>query len=115
VWGWGGWAPHTQASNVLVDVTASPPRVKLCDFSVAYSHSVTQAGLGLGCDACVGTPRWMAPEVVRARGSGEPPYGPAVDVWSFGALIAEVRVRCSDATVANRIVRVWYGATENGP
>eukprot|EP00854_Cymbomonas_tetramitiformis_P009331 gene9331-11057_t len=53
-----------KASNVLVKMQGAAPEAKLCDFSVAFAHRVTPADVGLGCNACVGTLRWMAPEVV---------------------------------------------------
>eukprot|EP00959_Pyramimonas_sp_CCMP1952_P459545 9478408-Pyramimonas_sp.AAC.1 len=78
--GWGPWASSSDhptyyvfvlgctllyrtASNVLVDLEVRPAAVRLCDFSVAFSRGVTEAGLSLGADDCVGSLRWMAPEV----------------------------------------------------
>ncbi|GBG63012.1 hypothetical protein CBR_g34713 [Chara braunii] len=85
--------------------------VKICDFSTAVhlasSSQMTHARgrEGMCCssschwraqlcdtppaDRCVGTPRWMAPEVLRAMYM-QNAYGPQVDIWSFGCLLVEL-------------------------
>lgn len=72
-----------KSGNVLVEVVpGETPRVKLCDFSSAVpvgSNSAEPGGsFALGgnppADVCVGTPRWMAPDVLRAM-YGRHPYG----------------------------------------
>merc|ERR1711871_938893 len=39
--------------------------------------------------AFVGTPRWMAPEMLEGK-YGVATYGPAVDVYSFGIVMFEI-------------------------
>jgi hypothetical protein len=72
-----------KSGNVLVEVApGGKPRVKLCDFSSAVQEGSSSADRGassaLGgtppADICVGTPRWMAPDVLRAM-YGRHPYG----------------------------------------
>jgi serine/threonine protein kinase len=90
-----------KSSNVLIDIDAkqSPdggPIVKLCDFDRAVPlsssavHTCYLAHRGVpSADVCVGTPRWIAPEVLRAM-YGRHPYGFEADIWSFGCLLSEL-------------------------
>lgn len=65
-----------KSENVLIDLDKKrqdgTPVVKICDFDRAiplhsYSHTCCIAHVGVPpADICVGTPRWMAPEVFRA-------------------------------------------------
>ena len=65
-----------KSANILIDIdrkTADGTAiVKLCDFDRAvplssYLHTCCIAHIGIPPpDVCVGTPRWMAPEVLRA-------------------------------------------------
>eukprot|EP00250_Pteridium_aquilinum_P000218 c10242_g1_i2 orf=202-4080(-) len=89
-----------KSSNVLVDLngewdTSTPP-VKLCDFDSAVpissssAHTCYLAHRGIPpAEVCVGTPRWMAPEVFQAM-YNQRPYGLEADMWSFGCLIFEM-------------------------
>ncbi|KAI5068580.1 hypothetical protein GOP47_0016925 [Adiantum capillus-veneris] len=89
-----------KSSNVLIDLegnwVASAPPVKLCDFDSAVplasssAHTCYLAHRGIPpVEVCVGTPRWMAPEVFQAMYSKRP-YGTEADMWSFGCLIFEM-------------------------
>eukprot|EP00249_Psilotum_nudum_P023338 c28834_g1_i1 orf=729-4661(+) len=89
-----------KSSNVLVDFEGNKsdgmPLVKLCDFDSAVSllsscsHNCYVAHRGVPpADVCVGTPCWMAPEVLKAM-YGQHPYGLEADIWSFGCLLFEL-------------------------
>ena len=65
-----------KSENILIDLDKKradgTPVVKLCDFDRAvplrsFLHSCCIAHIGIPPpDVCVGTPRWMAPEVLQA-------------------------------------------------
>ncbi|EOA39548.1 hypothetical protein CARUB_v10008166mg [Capsella rubella] len=88
-----------KSENVLIDLdnqTANgEPIVKLCDFDRAvplrsHLHGCCIAHVGIPPpNICVGTPRWMSPEVFRAMHE-QNFYGLEVDIWSFGCLIFEL-------------------------
>eukprot|EP01064_Diplonema_japonicum_P032663 TRINITY_DN6193_c2_g1_i1.p1 TRINITY_DN6193_c2_g1~~TRINITY_DN6193_c2_g1_i1.p1 ORF type:complete len:506 (+),score=83.04 TRINITY_DN6193_c2_g1_i1:81-1520(+) len=73
-----------KAENILM--TNDFTIVKISDFGTAKrlksSCGVTHAR------TAIGTPLWMAPEVIR--GCGDQGYGVAADVWSFGCLMVEI-------------------------
>ncbi|KAF3785702.1 cAMP-dependent protein kinase type 1 [Nymphaea thermarum] len=85
--------------NVLIDLDEKrvdgSPLVKLCDFDRAvplhsFSHTCCLAHLGIPSPTtCVGTPCWMAPEMVQTVHKKEP-YGLEVDIWSYGCLLYEM-------------------------
>lgn len=88
-----------KSRNVLIDLEVKrsdeSPLVKLCDFDRAVpldsaGHTCCLAHHGVPpADICVGTPRWMAPEMMRAMHRPHR-YGLEVDIWSFGCLILEL-------------------------
>ncbi|KAL0724052.1 hypothetical protein Bca4012_038651 [Brassica carinata] len=88
-----------KSENVLIDLdnqkTNGEPVVKLCDFDRAvplrsHLHGCCIAHVGIPpANVCVGTPRWMSPEVFRAMHE-QNFYGLEVDIWSFGCLIFEL-------------------------
>lgn len=87
-----------KSENILIDFDEKSdgvPIVKLCDFDRAVPlrsllHTCCIAHTGIPPpDVCVGTPRWMAPEVLRAMHTPSI-YGLEVDIWSFGCLLLEL-------------------------
>ncbi|KAK7270555.1 hypothetical protein RIF29_23780 [Crotalaria pallida] len=88
-----------KSENILFDLDRKRdngiPTVKLCDFDSAVplrSHlhacCIAHVGTPPPC-ACVGTPRWMAPEVMRTMHE-QSTYGLEADIWSFGCLLLEM-------------------------
>ncbi|XP_063278727.1 serine/threonine-protein kinase PAK 3-like [Prinia subflava] len=67
-----------KSGNVLVGMDSS---VKLADFGLCAQLSPERSK----CSSRVGTPSWMAPEVVRGEA-----YGPKVDIWSLGIMGLEM-------------------------
>ncbi|KAF8369496.1 hypothetical protein HHK36_032490 [Tetracentron sinense] len=88
-----------KSENILIDLDSKrsdgTPIVKLCDFDRAIPlrslvHTCCIAHLGIPPpEVCVGTPRWMAPEVLRAMHRRNI-YGLEVDIWSYGCLLFEL-------------------------
>lgn len=88
-----------KSENILIDLDRKRadgmPVVKLCDFDRAvplrsFLHTCCIAHIGVPSpDVCVGTPRWMAPEVLQAMHKCKT-YGLEVDIWSFGCLLLEL-------------------------
>ncbi|KAJ6813668.1 uncharacterized protein M6B38_142600 [Iris pallida] len=88
-----------KSENILIDLDSKrkdgTPVVKLADFDRSVplhssTHTCCIAHLGVHPpDVCVGTPRWMAPEVVQAMHQRKP-YGLEVDIWSYGCLLLEL-------------------------
>ncbi|PIN19191.1 Tyrosine kinase [Handroanthus impetiginosus] len=88
-----------KSENILIELEKKrqdgTPVVKICDFDRAvplhsYLHTCCIAHVGIPRpDICVGTPRWMAPEVFRAMHK-QNMYGLEVDIWSFGCLLLEL-------------------------
>ncbi|ESL07525.1 protein kinase [Trypanosoma rangeli SC58] len=77
-----------KGDNLLVDTSSDPKlesQIKLVDFGAArrLSDAVAQSR------TVIGTPYWMAPEVVDVTGSGEG-YSYKADVWSVGCTVAEM-------------------------
>ncbi|XP_077646940.1 serine/threonine-protein kinase PAK 2-like [Lonchura striata] len=64
-----------KSSNILLGMAGS---VKLAAFDSLSSEQDR-------CSSMVGTAHWMAPEVVTSS-----PYGPKVDIWSFGIVTIEM-------------------------
>nr|XP_054508805.1 serine/threonine-protein kinase PAK 1-like [Agelaius phoeniceus] len=67
-----------KSENILLRTDGS---VKLADFGLSAQLTPEQSRL---CSVA-GTPWWMAPEVVTGQ-----PYGPKVDIWSFGIVGIEM-------------------------
>ncbi|KAI9143222.1 protein kinase, partial [Paraphysoderma sedebokerense] len=67
-----------RSDNILLSTKGE---VKLADF--AYCHQLTKSSPT--CTALVGTPYWMAPELILQK-----PYTTKVDLWSFGIVLMEM-------------------------
>ncbi|KAH8248818.1 hypothetical protein KR032_003465 [Drosophila birchii] len=61
-------------------------RVKLCDFGLSRQVDSTMGKRG----TCIGSPCWMAPEVVAAMESREPDITVRADVWALGITTIEL-------------------------
>jgi serine/threonine protein kinase len=76
-----------KGDNILVTMDGI---VKLADFgcSKAIDEVCNKAnGDKAGCKTMVGTPYWMAPEVIKCETDG---YGFKSDVWSVGCTVVEM-------------------------
>ncbi|KNC48605.1 STE/STE11 protein kinase [Thecamonas trahens ATCC 50062] len=71
-----------KAANVLVHVAGDVTVLKISDFGLAW-----QAKTGTGTRGTVGTPYFMAPEVVRNTTPA-----PAGDIWALGCTVYEMLV-----------------------
>lgn len=72
--------PHATAANILL--TTQPHRILLCDFGVA---ALLQSSTSKR-STFVGTPYWMAPEVVTEGRM----YDAKADIWSLGITLLEM-------------------------
>lgn len=72
--------PHYAAANILL--TTQPHRILLCDFGVA---ALLQSSTSKR-STFVGTPYWMAPEVVTEGRM----YDAKADIWSLGITLLEM-------------------------
>ncbi|XP_010010659.1 PREDICTED: serine/threonine-protein kinase 10-A-like, partial [Nestor notabilis] len=72
-----------KAGNILLTLDGD---IKLADFGVSAKNSSTvQRRVSF-----IGTPYWMAPEVVQCEMSKESPYGYKADIWSLGITLIEM-------------------------
>lgn len=76
-----------KGENVLVDTSVDPSsgaQIKLVDFGAArrLTDAVSQS------KTVIGTPYWMAPEVVKSGDGGG--YSYKADVWSVGCTVSEM-------------------------
>jgi serine/threonine-protein kinase 24/25/MST4 len=69
-----------KAANILVNASG---KVKIADFGVARELNATKRKLSV-----VGSPYWMAPEVITAKEGGF--YNEKADIWSLGITAIEL-------------------------
>lgn len=67
--------------NILCESKEMPVRVKLADFGLANFVGVRTVSK-VALQSQVGSPHYVAPEVLR-----EEPYGPVVDTWAVGVIL----------------------------
>ncbi|XP_031695326.1 STE20-like serine/threonine-protein kinase isoform X2 [Anarrhichthys ocellatus] len=72
-----------KAGNILLSLDGE---VKLADFGVSAKNTKTFQRR----DSFIGTPYWMAPEVVMCETSKDRPYDYKADIWSLGVTLIEV-------------------------
>ncbi|XP_062304079.1 STE20-like kinase b [Osmerus eperlanus] len=72
-----------KAGNILVSLDGD---VKLADFGVSAKNTKTLQRR----DSFIGTPYWMAPEVVMCETSKDRPYDYKADIWSLGVTLIEL-------------------------
>ncbi|XP_077360427.1 serine/threonine-protein kinase 10 isoform X2 [Festucalex cinctus] len=72
-----------KAGNVLLMADGD---IKLADFGVSAKNSKTLQRR----DSFIGTPYWMAPEVVMCETMKDAPYDYKADVWSLGITLIEL-------------------------
>ncbi|MEE6485877.1 hypothetical protein FKM82_014441 [Ascaphus truei] len=72
-----------KAGNILLSLDGD---VKLADFGVSAKNTRTLQRR----DSFIGTPYWMAPEVVMCETSKDRPYDFKADVWSLGVTLIEM-------------------------
>ncbi|CAN0091989.1 unnamed protein product [Lampetra planeri] len=72
-----------KAGNILLSLDGE---VKLADFGVSAKNTKTLQRR----DSFIGTPYWMAPEVVMCETFKDSPYDYKADVWSLGITLIEM-------------------------
>ncbi|KAM7408590.1 hypothetical protein PAMA_002350 [Pampus argenteus] len=72
-----------KAGNILLSLEGD---VKLADFGVSAKNTKTFQRR----DSFIGTPYWMAPEVVMCETSKDRPYDYKADIWSLGVTLIEL-------------------------
>ena len=85
--------------------------LKLCDFG--SSRQFTSQMTADRCNTLIGTPLWMAPEVI----DGADGYGVGADIWSLGITLIEM-LACTpwkDATTETPWAMMFHIASSNKP
>ncbi|XP_063047527.1 STE20-like serine/threonine-protein kinase isoform X2 [Engraulis encrasicolus] len=72
-----------KAGNILLTIAGD---IKLADFGVSAKNTRTLQRR----DSFIGTPYWMAPEVVMCETSKDRPYDFKADIWSLGVTLIEM-------------------------
>ncbi|MGH0179642.1 UNVERIFIED_CONTAM: hypothetical protein FKN15_001996 [Acipenser sinensis] len=91
-----------KAGNILL---TEPGQVKLADFG--------SASIASPANSFVGTPYWMAPEVILAMDEGE--YDGKVDVWSLGITCIELAERKPPLFNMNAMSALYHIAQNDSP
>lgn len=68
--------------NILCKSKKWPLQVKLCDFGLANFYDRDSYNSNSTMTAMIGTPGYVAPEVIKRE-----PYGPPVDMWACGVVL----------------------------
>ncbi|KAG5496766.1 hypothetical protein JIQ42_03599 [Leishmania sp. Namibia] len=71
-----------KGENILIDGYGV---AKLADFGCSKSLANIANASQVGCGTLVGSPFWMAPEVIRSEA-----YGTKADIWSVGCTVVEM-------------------------
>ena len=71
-----------KGENILIDGVGT---LKLADFGCSKMLADASHRSQQGCASLVGSPYWMAPEVIRSEA-----YGTKADVWSLGCTVVEM-------------------------
>jgi serine/threonine protein kinase len=101
-----------KASNILVSTSGI---VKLADFGVSKRlHDIFDTTGGsrkkTNLQTMIGSPFWMAPEVVTQAG-----YGRSVDVWSLGCTVVELLTGAHPWSPLNQLAAVFQIAKGAAP
>uniref|UniRef100_A0A8C5S865 Serine/threonine-protein kinase TAO3 n=1 Tax=Laticauda laticaudata TaxID=8630 RepID=A0A8C5S865_LATLA len=91
-----------KAGNILL---TEPGQVKLADFG--------SASIASPANSFVGTPYWMAPEVILAMDDGQ--YDGKVDVWSLGITCIELAERKPPLFNMNAMSALYHIAQNDSP
>lgn len=96
-----------KGANILMTTDGT---IRLADFGCSKSIGET-CSKTKGCSTMVGTPYWMAPEVLKSL-----PYGPKADIWSVGCTIVEmITGKPPWPEMPNMWAAVYKIANSNGP
>ncbi|XP_012997326.1 serine/threonine-protein kinase TAO3 isoform X1 [Cavia porcellus] len=91
-----------KAGNILL---SEPGQVKLADFG--------SASMASPANSFVGTPYWMAPEVILAMDEGQ--YDGKVDIWSLGITCIEMAERKPPLFNMNAMSALYHIAQNDSP
>uniref|UniRef100_A0AAQ4PDC7 non-specific serine/threonine protein kinase n=1 Tax=Gasterosteus aculeatus aculeatus TaxID=481459 RepID=A0AAQ4PDC7_GASAC len=91
-----------KAGNVLL---TEPGQVKLADFG--------SASIACPANSFVGTPYWMAPEVILAMDEGQ--YDGKIDIWSLGITCIELAERKPPLFNMNAMSALYHIAQNESP